>query len=277
MKNLTRFLIASVTGIILPFVLTITTFAVSAQTFWLPDATDKGVGFEWLKPSVAEDEETSFLSSAPTLTGRYRVGEKLVLVGELPFAYFNAEYMDAELAVGNPYLGIIFNKEDSPYFLEAGFRAPVASEDKYMAFFYGYLADFDRSEAYMPDVWSISVKNHYLKRSDSGFFFKLMGGFSYWLPRASINSINPEGLFDYGGHLGYEAGRVQIFGGMTGRIILTEEDLDFKEASVHHLTVYAQYKGWQVQPGLILKVPVDDEFNEVVSHIIGLNVLVSLN
>jgi hypothetical protein len=276
MKNLTRFLIRFFSGIVLPFVLTITAFAVSAQTCWLPDATDKGVGVEWLKPSLSEDDETSFLSSASTLTGRFRVGEKLVLAGELPFAYFNAEYMDAELAVGNPYLGVIFNKENSPYFLEAGFRAPIASEDKYMAFFYSYLADFDRSEAYMPDVWSISVKNHYLKRSESGVFFKLMGGFSYWLPRESEYS-DPEGLFDYGGHLGYEAENVQVFGGMTGRIILTESDIDFKEATVNHFALFARYKGWKVQPGVVFKVPVDDDYSEIVSYVIGLNALIPLD
>ena len=250
--------------------------AVQAQSFWLPNATDNGIGLEVLKPSFEGEDETSFLSSAPTLSGRFRMGEQVLLAAELPFAYYNSEFSDGEFAVGNPYLGAILHNKAQSYFLEAGFRAPIASDKKYAALSRGYFADYDRFEAYNPDLLSFTLKNHYLRNSDAGFALRLMGGVSVLVPTGEDN-FDTEALFDYAGHAGYENAKIQVLGGLTGRLIMTEEDLDFNERTVHHVGVFARYKADKVQPGLLFKVPVDDDFNDLVDFVFGLNVLVQLN
>jgi len=250
--------------------------AVQAQSFWLPNATDNGIGLEVLKPSFKGEDETSFLSTAPTLSGRFRVGEQLLLAAELPFTYYNSEFTDGEFAVGNPYLGAVLHNKAQSYFLEAGFRVPIASDEKYDGLIIGNYADYDRLEAYSPDMLSFTLKNHYLRNSDAGFVFRLMGGVSVLVPTNNDN-LDTEALFDYAGHAGYENATIQVLGGLTGRLLMTEEDLDFNERTVHQLGVFARYKASKVQPGLLFKVPVDDDFNDIIDFVFGLNVLVQLN
>lgn len=193
-----------------------------------------------------------------------------------PFVSYNSDFSDSEFAFGNPYLGVMLNNSDQRYFLEAGLRAPLASDEKLGTLFTGVFSDYDRAEAYFPDMFSISLKNTYLEKNDSGFILKLMGGLSFWIP-TNDNNDETEILVDYSGHAGYEGSKVQVLGGITGRLITTEDDLDFIERTIHQFGVFVRYKSNKVQPGLLLKLPLDDDFNDIVNFVLGLNVLINFD
>jgi hypothetical protein len=274
MKNLTRRLVYSFLTYALSFLLLLLTIATHAQSPWLPDATDKGIGVEFLKPFFSDSDGISFFSTTQTISGRFRVSDKAILVTELPFSSFRIDSGDSEFALGNPYLGLIVNNSKKSYFLEAGLRVPLASDDKFGSFLVGLYSDYDRLEAYRPDMVSIIIKNNYLKRNDSGFILRLVGGLSFWVP--TDDGGETEVLFDYGGHAGYDGTKIQVFGGFTGRLVITEADLNFSERTIHQFGVFARYKSKNVHPGLLFKIPLDSILNDNVNIIMGLNLLINL-
>lgn len=252
----------------------IVTVISQAQSIWLPNATNKGFGIEYLEPSFSINENNSILSSTQFVSGRYRVSDKFLLVTEFPFANFKSKFSSPEFAFGNPYLGFIMRKSDRPYFMEAGVRAPLASEGNESAMFSGVLSDYYRAEAFLPEMFSLSLKNNYLKITDSNFMLKLMGGLSFWLP-TNNDARDPEVIMDYSGHVGFDDPKVQIMGGIGGRLILTEDELDFKERTLHQFAIFARYKAKNVQPGLLIKMPLDEELSNFINFVFGVNLLMN--
>ena len=275
MKTYSRQLFYSFLTTALFFLFTSVNFTAKAQSPWLPDSLDNGIGFEFLKPVFDDGTGISALTSTQIISGRYRANDNVLLVVELPFIYFNSDFFDSEFKIGNPYVGFLVNNSSKTYFLEAGIRAPLASDDDFGVTSIGVFSDFDRAEAYGPDLFAITVKNNYLKKSQSGFVFKLMGGLSYWLSTDS-NNTDSELLFDYSGHAGYDGDKVQLLGGITGRLIITEDDIDFGERTFHQFGIIARYKATKVQPGLLFRIPLDDDLGDLINFVAGVNLLINL-
>jgi hypothetical protein len=283
MKNLTRVPIVRYCSfsIFLFLLFSNLTLTSQSQSFWLPDTSynaGHGMCLEILKPFFDDNDDISFLTSTQNLSGRYQVSHKIFLVAELPFAHFNSDFSDSEFSIGNPYLGFVRHKAGQPYFLEVGIRAPLASDEKFNALFVGLFTDYDKAEAYVPDLLTVSIKGTYVKKYNSNFMLRLSGGPTIW-QATKDNTIedDTEALLDYSGHVGYDGSKVRIMGGITGRLVVTESDIDIQERTIHHFGLFGRYKSKNVQPGLLLKIPIDEDLNDIFNFSIGVNLLVNLN
>ena len=254
----------------------ISTKTINAQSLWLIDTTNRAINIELMKPFFEGGEDISFFSTSQIISGKFRMSDKLFLVSELPFASFASEVSDSEFTYGNPYLGFMFYDRGGSYFFEGGLRFPIANEEKSSALFLGYFTDFDRLEAYVPDLLSISLKNSFIKKNSANYLLKAMAGISFWIPRGE-NPQDNEVLLDYGIHTGYDGNKVQLLGGITGRLIVTVEDADIGERTLHNFGASARYKFKKAQPGLMLRVPLDEDFGDFINLIMGFNLTINLD
>lgn len=250
--------------------------ALQAQSIWLDRSQDKSIGLEVMRPnfSAEEGDEVSglllFLSLRAPMTPQFR------FVGELPFVRSSYESnffftrSGSQSTVGNPYLGFEIGQRGTPFLGEFGIRLPAASEDKFGAVLMGIVSDYDRLEAFIPNTVSITGMLNYCHREASGFALRLRGGPSLLL---NTDEDDTELFIGYSAQAGYEAPRFSLLGGFTGRAIMTEEDADFDERSIHQLGFNASAQFGKLRPGLHLRLPLDDDLQESLDAVLGLNLV----
>ncbi len=243
-----------------------------AQPVWLGLGDKTFIAVEALKPNFEGDVDLSFASAGYFISGRFSVGETITFVGELPIAHGSIDnqfFNESETAIGNPYLGLEFRRPGANTFIEFGGRLPVAPDDKFLASFVGLSADLDRLEGFVPDLLTITGKINFVKENESNVRFRLRGGPTAWIPTGDGDET--EFLFDYGAIVGFEGSQIIIVGGVTGRMIVSESDLDFGERTFHQLTISAMIDLGAFIPGVQIRFPLDDELQGAIDNVIGIN------
>ncbi len=247
--------------------------ALTAQPIWLDQSQPRAIALEVLKP---KQDNTEFLSSTLFLSVRLGISNNLVLVGELPFAYVALENVDLSKAqIGNPYLGLELARKDSPLFFELGARLPLVAS-RNLATVFGQLTEADRMEAFNPDITNllaaINLQNIFAKE----FFFRLRGAGSLWLSTGEgggallTRGEDTELFFLFSGQTGYDGKRVFLGAGVTGRLVVTEKG-NFGRRTFLQLSANARLKLGRFRPGLLFRVPIEDDLQEVLDFVIGPN------
>jgi hypothetical protein len=241
---------------------------------------------EVLKPrfDTSLSESFSFFTSATFLTARVPLSRNLLVVAEIPFAHVGSRYTSPsgtasdspnEPALGNPYLGLSFAPEGANAAAEFGIRLPLAQQsDGYAATAVGALSDVDRLDAFMPDQLSMMVAVRTSQEVAEGLSLRTRLGPTAWVQNIHFDDV--ELFAQYGAQLHYAAGIGEVGLGVTGRLLITESDLDFGERSVHHLGVVAALNLSRVQPGLQFRVPLDKDLRSFVDHVFGLSLVVRI-
>jgi len=247
----------------------------SAQSIWLNTGEDKFVAIEILKPNFDDNaffgNNTTFATSAIFLSGRITLSDKLILVAELPFAHFGIEdFDDSENSIGNPYIGLESRKQGSPFFSEVGVRPPLADRG---ALFVGSFSDFDRFEAFTPDLFTFSGKVNFRRKSVSNVVARLRGGPNVLIP--TEGGGDAEIILDYSAQVGYEGQQFSVMGGLTGRFVITE-DGDIGDRTVHQLGAAAALHLGKVRPGIHFRLPLDDDLSNFIDFVFGLHLGVHL-
>lgn len=253
---------------------TVVTPPLFGQSIWLDHTQKKSIAIEILKPTLDGDDNTTFVSSAIFLSGRFTLSPNLLFVGELPFAHHGIDTdfrKHTETVIGNPYIGLEFRSPSSPVFAELGVRVPITPDDKGFASDMGIFADLDRFEAFTPDVLTVAGKVNFYRKSDRNIVFRIRSGPSLFINTRRDAGDDVELFVDYSAQIGLEGRRVSLIGGITGRLLVTEEDLNFGERSFHHLGAALSLNLVKVRPGIHFRVPIDDDFAEVVDFIFGVN------
>jgi hypothetical protein len=246
-----------------------------AQSIWLP-RSEPAIAIEGLKPFV-EGGGLSFFSTAWYLSGRARVSGSLILVGEVPFAFasFDSDFgpaSESDAAIGNIYVGLEIGKQTSPVFFEVGARAPIAPENN-LATAIGVLADLDRWEAFVPNLFPITGMVNYMNVSDTGLLLRFRGGPVLWIPTESGGET--ELLAMLNALVGYQdpMDKFGVKGGLTSRIIVSEGG-SFGDRS----SFQAGANGWfglgRVRPGVLVLIPLEDTGVDVT---VGLNAQILIN
>lgn len=246
----------------------------SAQSIWVDFNNQTTLALEILKPNfeseISEFIKPTFLTSALFATVHIPTSENLSIVGELLLAHFGSDVGEtSETNLGNLYLGLEFRFQNAPMFAEVGIRVPlVDAEDE--ASFAGVSSDFaDRLEAFIEDAIPVTTFLNFRHKSPQGFVMRLRGGPSVLI--ATGDREESELGINYSAQAWYEGKQVRVGGGLTGRVIISE-DGDFGERSVHQFGVNADVLLSQVRPrpGVYFRLPLDDDWNDFVNFVFGL-------
>jgi hypothetical protein len=250
------------------------------QTYWHDETASTAVRLDLLKVFAKEDG-TQFLNGALFLSGSTRLGKTLRFEADLPIARtgFDAGSGLTESAVrlGNPYLGLTVRGEGKPVGLQFGVRLPIASDpDTFIGEFaneMGYLADFDRFEAFVAKAFTARAAVEVRHATPGGFVLGAKLGPSLLVDTRSGPSGDGEELYaDYGVRAGYEGSAVLATVGFTGRALITEDDLSLSERTVNQITGVLELRRGRVRPSALVRFPLDDDFRELAGVIVGVGV-----
>jgi hypothetical protein len=242
--------------------LTLHAVPVSGQSSqWLDGRSEKPLALEILKPNFEGDVNTTFATQALFLSLRYALSPKVVLIADVPFAHYGMDgSTDTESSIGNPYIGIEARGEDSPVSGEFGIRLPLVSGENSVQLA-GAFADIGRWGAFWEDVVPISAMVNARWRSRQGVVTKLRVGPTLWA--STGGDTDTEFLLDYTAQIGYEGERGSVIGGFTGVMILSEEEGNLGERTLHQLGVAG--------------LPLDEFMRDLHDVVVGLHVSIELN
>lgn len=252
-----------------------------AQSIWLGEYRQRSLSVEALKPDLNGTDET-FFSSALFLSGRTPLSPKFHLTADLPVSHFGFDSDiggtdDSETGIGNPYVGLEYGEIGAPLYGEFGVRIPLASDDN-AGLVSGMSSDLDRWEAFFGDVLSFNgAANYIYQLPNSGLSVRLRGGPNLWIrtnDNETLEGLDDTELFaNYSAQAWYDAGRLNLGTGVTGRAIITD-DGDFGERTAHLLGFSVIGDFHKVRPGLHFRLPIDDDLNDVMDYAVGLSVTV---
>lgn len=250
----------------------------AAQGYLMPETPRKGFWAEAMHPDVKLFDVTA-PSSAWFLSGRYPLAARVWGVAEVPFAYGDLSVSgSSELSgrgvFGNPYVGIEFAATDG-VLLELGARAPLTSaDDESFGDLVGVLADMMRFEAFAMDVVPVSAAASLRHTVDSGLSLAARGGVTSMFWTGEDDEGATTHFLDYGVFGHYPVSMARFGAGIAGRWNLSEDEGSFSENSLHHLGLSADYLVRRVRPGIQVRIPLDEDYRDMVSSSVGLYVQV---
>ncbi|RMI08901.1 MAG: hypothetical protein D6681_07620 [Calditrichaeota bacterium] len=256
-----------------------------AQALWIHSSTDRGVALEALKPTFDDNEGIRFTTSALYFSGYTRFGDHWRIVGELPIAHYGIKrtiegagnFEKTETTVGNPYLGVQYQTTERRFTADVGIRIPLASEEKTFATQAGQVTDLERWDAFMPNSLGFIGIGQYRYRFENGLVTGVRGGGSFLINTDKQEGEDASDLYLlYGVFAGYEAPRFNIMGNFSGRFLTTSDEGGFGENSLHLLALSANYKAGKVWPGVMFKLPLDEDLSNVLDFVAGLQLAVNL-
>lgn len=268
-----------------PLLLLMSASSLSAQPIWTgpPEHTDQ-ISVEWLKPVFEEGEGTSFWTSSVMLSGKATLSDRLMVVGELPMSHVQTQVVDvvggertfSSTTVGNPYLGIELRGTTMPFVLELGVHLPAVEDPELTTVAIGALTDLNRIGAYVVDQVPIQlIGNYYYDPRSSDFSIRLRGGPETYFPAGGNASGSM--ILTYGAQGWYRTDILDAGLGFTGRWGVTQPNAGFRESSLHQVSAVLQKTIGRVRPGVLARIPLETEFRNAMSAVVGVTMTVSLS
>lgn len=240
----------------------------------------KAIELEIMKPSF-DGGDFTFTTSADFLAVRWPVSARTRLVGEVPFVHASPSGSGTSSdLLGNFYVGLRRDGAPGPggsWSTELGVRLPTANVwgDNDFAILVGLFSAFQRYEAVLDDTWAVRLAGTYRKLRPDGLAIRAGLGSVLLLPGGDAGG-DSELFADYGLQVGYEQARYQLGAAFTGRAIITEGNIDFGERTQHDLAFGASTRFGRFHPGVYVRIPLDDELNDLLNHVLGLRLAVAL-
>ncbi len=284
----------------------------SAQSVGMGRSADRAVWLEVQKPNFTKEYlggdffdpplKTTFATSVVFLSARWRISGPFALRTEIPFAGWGYDSRTviipttlpaldtfrfpgfSETGFGNPLLGLQLGGKSSPLFAEISIRFPLArirvkpgqkvGSLGNSARAAGRVIDYDRTEAFWEDAWTLGAAAEYQLSAADGFLLRLRAG-SVWILSIGDYSRFSENEFfaDYGLQSGYQKHRFTLLGGITSRVLLSADyDLGYSDRAIHHLNFVAGYSFGNLEPLLTFRIPVDDELRTDLDFVLGVSI-----
>lgn len=245
----------------------------SAQSVWVDDPTmETTVGMEVMIPSFDDFLATEFPSAAFLLHFGAPIGNSVILKADLPVSHLSAVNDISETDIGNIYLGLQFHEVSPGLDLELGGRLPTAPDDG-SGLVTGMVMENYRLGTYMLETVSFSSNAKYFWQSETGLRVKAGGGPDVLIPTGDGDT---ELFLNYYGQILFGPEDFSFGGGMTGLLIVTEKDLSFGDRTIHDLGILGSYKFDSVRLGTYIRVPLDDDINDIMNFVLGLDLTFSL-
>lgn len=256
--------------------------ASQAQSLWSTPYEPNQLALEVLQPSLdtPPGEDLSVLTGAATLWGSYLLTDRTTLVAGLPTARYASEIAgDAptsieETQIGNPYVGVGVSSTRVPLLVELGVRLPLAP-DRTAAARAGTGADLAHRETFAPDLLSAQaiLNARWDLTRIAGFRFR--SGPLLTVPTQTDRGTT-ELFVRYGLQGWYEGDRYILGAGVTGRALVTERGGAFADRTTHQASGTLILNLSTVQPGVLLRVPLNGPGSDAVNLVVGLTLSVTL-
>jgi len=244
----------------------------AAQVPWNERGGRPSIAIEVQKPSlvVPGGDGFSFATGAIFLSARVPAGPVL-FAGELPTSLASAADISGTV-IGNPYLGL--EVRGTEWSGEVGVRLPIASvsENGDIAQLVGVVSDFDRFEAFAEDLASLRASVRFDRRDPSGLGF---GGTLAPALLVPTNEGAAELFVGYAARVSYAWAGASAGAEFTGRLLVTEPDLDVGERTSHQIAFGAGVDLGQWRPGAYFRLPLDTDLTDSVNYVIGLTMALS--
>jgi len=279
------------------FIIILASNTASAQPIWLSPDPEQGISIEILKSKFEGSNYTNveFTSSVWFLSARCALNQNLHFLMDLPVAIYDYEYYiglpeyweaDAEVTMGNPFVGFELSDRRRTTYGMIGVRLPLINDDKNEnAKAYGLVTDVDRTEAFLDHTTPITLRFGIRSRFDESLTFHAYAGPTFWLYheghsnayQGDLEDIFDEIFVDYGAQIWLHTDVVRFGAGITGRYWVSLDDANFDESSVHQFGFAANVGRGRIRPGLHLRFPLDEDWDITgVEYIYGLNLTVLL-
>jgi hypothetical protein len=251
----------------------------SAPSFWTARNQRKMLNIEFLKPFFDGHSGNSPNVVAYFINCRLPLSKTIFFICELPVVHVETKspwYSKSETTIGNPYLGIEIQKSLSPVFTEIGIRVPVSSENN--GKFYGFYSDYvDHLEAFSTDFFQIACMLNYQHRETSGFAVRLRCGM--------LSDINTGNKYDgetstnlyllHGAEAGWHFKKAFFGIGLASRWDLNKKESGyFYPRHYHQMGFKLGLESGTLQPAIHLRLPMDDNFENVLDAVVGLSVAI---
>jgi hypothetical protein len=249
--------------------------AVNAQSpLLLRNAETRYVSVEYLRPDW---EGIEWYSGAWFLGFRTQINPSVALYADLPFYYVGFDNLPGSSSgIANPYIGLDFRRPDRSLSFELGVRPGIASSENAGGVLVVGLADFERYEAFVPPLTTVLGMMHASTRSRTGVLSTFRVGFVHQRFDSDLGDTNDNEIA-YGFGLTY-APRSTTFGlAINGRWQLEAGTRGLADATIHQIGFAFRTALAGVQPGLSLRVPLDDGLRRRSSWTLGVSVLAPLN
>jgi hypothetical protein len=258
--------------IALLFGVILTPASLFAQSIWTERLPGRSFTVEFLHPNFSGSSNSSG-NFVLFFTGRIPAWERTDLIIDLPVAHSSWEETmftrgESNTIVGNPYLGVEIKGPDSPSFAEIGFRLPIIPNDSFRTRNTGYLADFDRQEAFYSDLFMVAVMGNFLVDPPLDHsILRIRFGPNFWLGYGDLQMV-----IDYSLQGGFASERITFITGISGRFFAIRNNADFSEQIFHQFGVAGSMNFGRFQPGLFFRIPIDEDLSESIDYVLGLNV-----
>jgi hypothetical protein len=226
---------------------------------------------ELIRPAF-EQSDFKALLMMPRLQTRLSGATDLVV--DLPLASARLGPGESEARYGNPWVGVRRGQGDTH--LELGIRLPLAQDEagnQNLPLLAGALGDFNRSEAWLPEVTTAQFRVTSVRRSAEGLVMAGHIGATAWFPRSGGDT---EVFADYGAGLGLATPAVEVTGGIVGRMLLTQSGGSLDDRMVNQLELAVAGRRGGVRPFGGVRIPLDDDLSGVLRLAISVGLRIRL-
>ena len=253
-----------------------------AQSLWSTPYVPNQITLEVLQPTLqsAPTEDISLLTGASTLWGSYLLTDRTTVVVGMPVARYRSTLESepstdvAETQIGNPYVGVGMSSTRVPLLVELGVRLPLAP-DASATTRAGQATDLVHREAFTPNLFSAQIIANARWNWTRRFGLRFRSGPLLTTPTQDAPGTT-EVYARYGVQAWQEGDRIVAGVGLMGRALLSERGGSFGNRTTHQATGTLIWNLPSVQPGLLLRLPINDPSGTDVDVVVGLTLSVAL-
>lgn len=251
-----------------------------AQHYWMNPVEKDYISLEIDKPHFdSEADKAAFGTMVWYFSGQYYFNKRFAFTTEVPLSIYkpsaDSVHLSSETAIGNIYIGVMYNdpeREGNKFRGHVGFRLPLAPVDSYRATLIGTYTSFDRFEAFARDYATLSFAGTFVLKPTETFAVDFSIGGNQLMPTGEQNGT--DFFLDYNVYARNYFEPFIVGAGIAGKVI-TSESGSFEERSTHQFALSAYYFGDEIQPGLFMRFPLDEDFRSFIDWVIGVRLIFS--
>lgn len=237
-----------------------------AQPLWIERSGRPVISLEWAKP-VYEQDGVAFTSSVLFLRSWLPAGEHLAVALELPVSHYGEEAgpyspQVSGTIVANPYVGVEYAASGGIVWGEFGVRIPTVpdedsenQEEVEAAQFNALVVDVNGLQFAAQDAWIAQAAANAEFVHASGAFVRMR--LAPWLALPATELFGNYHLL-----VGSQFSFLRLTAGLAGLILVTEEELDFSERTIHQMQFMADIGSGRVRPTAYARFWLDERWQD---------------